>query len=521
LNQPTEQSFQGQAPDLKGLVVQLTWDQNLGSSTPTTPIAEGNPLWGNLITTPGYCDIDYDGNVVGNNGYDGLQLTYKGSNPQSQQLLIPHVVKASGLHITQGSFVEWYSDARPNFSGVTYNITYDRGWNGLGNFSHNPPIWENESVRSIDVPVTAVYPKVDYTNAAKDKNLGIFIGKHYLDTSTSPAGWGTNSGWESLKITKYHQVVGVDYVPGTNWDAYYDDNLDAFYTNGSPDAAKILANFKKDNVKFKISYTEGEPRDIDMTEFLANGEWYYRQIGLSTVGYNPVTYMVDRLVQTAGTTSKPGDITTVLNYGTNEDYEESWEVTLDYAPIDFNAVGAWGQVIVPVDLYIFDGDVVVERKYTAGDTVIFAHDEDDYVGQNMQQGELDTIAGKWQLRASYSSSNKPAAERSKQRAIGLTSQMFYDGYYGTSVKTMYTGSGAASMGWGWDSLRNDTAPTPSTFVAQLVGNLSAWNNSAIWGVTNSVSNPTVPYVRDFILPVYYRGVGIDTDESVLVRLLAK
>jgi hypothetical protein len=507
LQQPQYESFQGLPPNLEGLIAEVLWSD---STVPEVVYDHTK-----FTTVPGYADIATN---IGTLNQIPYGLMYVGhTEAQTNELKIPFVVSASNIDITQTSPVTWYSDMRPDFSNLIYNVAFEAGWSGIGNNSYGVlPDGQKTPYKKISQPMTAVYPKVNYKDAAKDKFLTAFIGPDDITGGGTNNAGATNMRKTNFKVDNYYGVAAVEFLRFDSPKDYVDDDLGVFYNTSGPnlnkrDEQKIYNELKASGAKFKVSYfdpyangnkTVVKDREISIQEFYANSQWFNQLIGNNTDN----AYMVKQIIMNddgirdfrAGNASSDP---LGLVFKLDEDDEITWNVRLDYVPWSYNSSGAYGQFEVPFQMYTFGGDLR-RAKDIPGDVTIWGANNP----RAMTQAELDAIKGKWHLEGQYTK-----GRASKWFKIGLTSQMFYDGYYGSSMGTV-----------GWASLNSsyttaDNKQTPG--IGDFHPNVSARGVNSL-GPAEGLTSAGGGVRRDFPLPVYYRGgYLLDEDEAITVTLI--
>jgi hypothetical protein len=536
LQHPKNASFQGTRADLRGLVVEVVFSNN------STPVriseTENADLFTNLIAD--FCDKAYDGWGTGVTppatpqgaapGYAPVTLTYKGSNVFAT-LRIPHVEKAERLEFVQdhNNLPVWYVDKRPQFAGEKYNVYYPVGWKGWGDTAGD----HKEITRRLET-ASVDYPKVDYTNASKEKVLTAYIGS---DTPTNDLVIG------KYLISKYYQVTKVEF-DSADWLAagvykdslgiggFFDDDVDAFYSDGDftkPDPIKVFDQFKKASVKFKVTYNNGEDsRVMDTYEFVANTEWFYNQSGLGAgadAAYTDYkTYMRSKILTSDGVDKDIRGGTSVFKFDPN--FEEQWRILVDYSPWSYNNSASGTAANVPIDMYLWDD--ALEAKPVGSRPVMWAQ-QDEWsftpdASVSSGYSEFESLKNSWQLIGSYTNTKYKAATK----PIKLTPQMFYYGYFGASWAgdpTRYQGRLGQNSGWTSlnDVVTNGAALAGFTetqkIKTQLIGGTSlAFNSSTKFdGWNNSVG--LNQYLSEYPLPVYYRGERLDDEDGITVDLV--
>jgi hypothetical protein len=128
----------------------------------------------------------------------------------------------------------------------------------------------------------------------------------------------------------------------------------------------------------------------------------------------------------------------------------------------------------------------------------------------MVQDELNAIKCKWELKGIYQKG------RDQQRkAVELTLNTFHLGFAADS----YQGNNMpGGVQFGYASIADGRVVETQFWPA--LGNVSRSSNYSLnWDYANSLQKGE--FVRDFPLPVYYRGTGIIDDESIKVILLGQ
>jgi hypothetical protein len=512
LQQPTKRSYQGMPAVLTGLVAEVTFSDNTVET-----ISETSDLFANFYGVPRYCDIAWAGT---NGGYTGIGLGYKGSTAVSTGLVLPKVVQADTLEITQTGVVEWYSDERPNFTGLTYNIGYQTDNFEVGDTKTNTNEYPYEKKA---LPMTNAYPRVSYDkDIATNKRVTAIVGD---PSQALPSGGSLNTKYASFQIDKYYQVESVEFK-GANFPPYFDDDLSSFFSGNSLDKSKVYSEFVKSNVKFLVTYdgpsSAKRTKEIDMAGFRANMEWYYSQSGLGSVPNvgTASTFILERIVSTSdgwgwNDASRPvvGGVPTVgwvstYNFGTNPDVEDEWAVWLEYAPRNFNTSATIG-VKVPVTMYLFTGDIVAKPKVTKPAAII----RDTALtptARTFYAGELESIQTQWVLEGTYERAS--AKVGSEKRDIKLSKDMFYSGFYGASWYNHSYGRGATSAlnnFVGGASLDSMVATNLGTNFLPFIGP----DELTTIGLKSGQIRQNYP------LPVFYRGGYLVDEDSVLVNIL--
>jgi len=532
LIQPQFESYQGLPANLTGMEAEVKWSDGTGPVI----LRKGMPEWENFYTAPcdeawDYWDKDGLGLESAGKPYTKLYLQYKGSS-ETARLSIPHIVKADELRFTQTSFDSWYSDQRPKFDGMDYNVVFKEGWNGYPE-SRKSTATDKNPLLVKPWKMSTNYPKADYKNAtAIKKELILYIG----DTENK-AGWDDTEGdrvEDHFSIDKYFNIFSVEFASaewtkgGSEKSGYFDDDLLVFFNANAtaPDPYKVVEQFKKSNVKFNITYTDGkvrEQKDLSMEDFIANAWWYYEQKNLGPGGAAATgtysTFMKDLIFQSDGLVlDKRGNVS-ILNVGigdtnADESLETAWSVILNYAPVALNQNAGY-PVTVPVQVYTFeDAEAkklgVVPWIDSNGMGAPFVAERPFRTGSANTADEFEGIAAMWALTGSYT--NDRLNPKNPTRTIPLTKEMFYAGYQ--VAKNIGTGSTETEAKL---QLANASFAVGTVFLNQLGGNASMWNYSTNFGKASTLA--VGDWVTDFTLPFYYRdSYSQDREEGIVVNV---
>jgi len=518
LRQPVNESYQGFAPDLTGLIAEVFWSDG----TSETVLGES----GKFTTSPGYCDEAWPGTKStsdpskygdGTDPYTKLSLQYIGQAALASGLEIPMVVGATKIDIT-GVPKPWYADERPNFDGLAYEISYDTGWLGLGSKSVAGVPNKYSKQRAA---MTPVYPHVNYADAASQNKLTVYVGPAKLNggveasTATVDArALSTNMATGTFQVPGYYGVADIAYK-GADWGNYFDDDISRFFVDfpgntSTLDPSKVYAELRKSNVKFEVTYIGTDrKKEIDVDTFIGNSVWYWGLYSVQGITSAPLGggAALGTLIQghDGVTQNKTAGWASTLVVGAdqeNEANEYSWRIRLDYAPWNFGYSAAYTNVWVPIPIYEFDELFVV--KSAAGAVTLTAP-----INNNtslMNDDEFKAIKGKWALEGVYVLGNAQA-----RKTIELTKQMFYDGYYGASAGTY----GVTSLN---TSYNNESLPPKGGVFGK---NVSALGHDSLGTSQNTQALNAGQFRENYKLPVYYRGQLInDEDDGITVELKA-
>ena len=542
--QPTKESYQGFKPDLTDLVIEVE-EEGKGRY-----LVAYNDSPKDFRTVPEYCDTAFlnpdsdasdptDPKVygMGKGTYSGqagpLQLVYKNQAVSNNTpLKIPMVVPADKLEsVVSGNVMNWKTDSRPDWTGVTFNVIFDTDWKGLGQNSvkDKPNVY-----KKLEVASNAAFPLVGYSSLQDYQKITAFIGP-----VTGAPGRNNSNKVETTIPVKQVGIIGVK-VASADWIPITDDDIDVLFTEGqtTADATKLFDVFKKSNVKFEISYSDNTKKTIDTTEFVANNLWYYN---LSAVGQGITEQGIKTQLVIADdglkfpksnmarlrwdNNSLTQGAVSVLWYGRQaddiEDTDESWTATVNYMPWLFNNSVDYGTVTVAIPVYLFE-EARAESS-TPGQNALIDGSNSEFT--NMDDKILAGLQQKWKLVATYLSGQKRV-----EKDIPLTKEMFYAGYYGHSIQLQSRTAGAtvgANSGWyaltgrGYDgTVGNVSIPGVGT-VNKWHPNVSALGYNSVGNSWNNKGLPVGQQRYDFVLPVWYRGIQITDDEGIVVNLMSK
>ena len=121
LQQPVNESYQGLPPDLTGVIAEVYWSDGRREVVSDTS---------KFFSLPGYCDFaNFEfGSEISKIMPFVMSLGYVGSHAVSASLYIPLVIPADTIEITGNAKEKWYADRRPDFTGLSYEITFKEGY---------------------------------------------------------------------------------------------------------------------------------------------------------------------------------------------------------------------------------------------------------------------------------------------------------------------------------------------------------------------------------------------------------
>jgi len=478
LVQPTVVSFQGCVPDLSGIRAEVVWDNG-----DRDIIDDASKFY----TLPGYCEEAGD-DVEMSIGYKGYQVTSKG-------LKLSRVVRASGISITGATPKEWYSDDRPDFSGLTYEIIVDAGWPAYGKADTDT----SGGYKKISQKMASAYPYVDIST----------IGSKYVTVSvteppvTGTSGANANTSTHSnltttFEVPTYYKVYSVQYTGNATWVDYLDSDIGKFGALSTPhtpasytaDYSKIKSEFVTSKVMFTVTYEGGRTREINMDKFYANDKWY-RETWPSLAYLSGNTVISVGGVKYGANPATPATYTYGVDLFDIDEDTQVWEIVLEYAPAAYSGNATLSHVFVDVPIWQFNEEAKPEKKSGGGpgNPMIKGYTT---AQSPIDAGDLDAIKVKWQLSGQYIN-----GRATKDKAITITDQMIYDGY-----EAFLNPGGVASL----------THTGTTFFPSQNLIGTDSWSKFEDTAVASGQAR------RDFPLPLFYRGVLLEDDETIYVDI---
>jgi len=538
MSQPDKESFQGFPPDLTNLIIEV--EENSGARY----LVNYNDEKDNFSTVPEFCDIAFMNNPAGKTGPETygmgvgtysasggqLQLIYKGQPVSNNTpLKIPMVVAANELNATWKEPLTWRIDTRPEWTGVTFNVTFAPDWKGLG---ANSVAGKPNAMKKVEIPSNATFPMVGYSSLQDSGMITAFIGpaKDGVERKITD-----NVGNDAAKISTYIPVkqVGVEGVKlaSADWPKYTDDDINVFYTNAEIDANKLFDAFRKSNAKFEITYSDNSSRTISTDEYIANNVWFYNLSlgyqGVSQQGILPKLIQVDdsftwprgSMLDTGiGRSSLTQGQTSVLWYGRQEnvdtledlygDLSESWTVRINYMPWMYNNSVDATNVTVPIPLYIYEEATVESLFPSLGPLDVVGFD----TPRAMLDNELEALQRRWVLKAKYVKGRDEVI-----KDIPLTKEMFYAGYFGASAALVATNSG-----W-WGLTGQQSWDGTSSIAIPGTAPVTVWHpNTSRLGYNSIEGGMQTNGIRyDYYLPLWFRGTPLTEDEGITVNVIKK
>jgi len=407
LTQPTSYSIQGDRPNLTGLVVEVLWSD--------TKVEIVDSKWSEKLSiTPEFCDVPstQQGNAskIPIDPVGGFNVAYIGHTEcVNQNLKLPYVVKIDGVTAGTPTKQDWYSDDRPDLTGLEYTLIINQGWytKAYDDAAAATKAGEPMPLTTKVVKATANYPPVNLADVA-DKKVEIAIGK---GTATEQKA--------TFTISNYYVATGIDIIPGV-WDTVdiFDDDVSTFFNdNGTIKASGVYDKLKAAGVGFKVYYNEKADlfRNLTIDQFRRNNAWYKGVdladdtlwLGVGVVGVGAGTRQ-----ETYGTF--PG--TMILAYNTED---ETWRVDLEYAPISKRVPSSASTIAVNIPVLVFQELVTpVAMKPGSNEPVITGRG----VASTLSKEEMAAINNRWKLEGSYGSGGTPV-----YKAITITDSMIYLG----------------------------------------------------------------------------------------------
>jgi len=509
LDQPSNPSYQGMAPDITGVKIRVLWSTGGYEELGGDLRAQG------FYPSPDYCDEPgkgWDGTTAPE--CDRFYMSYAGIVvTNSEELKIPGVYWLQEIKASEGPAI--YADDVPDLTSVKLDLRYayyedkDRKFENPSTATVGGTGTDKVVFESKDRTVNAAYPPFRFTpqqTGYKVPNINVVIGAlkqgevDTVATTTDAAAItftsSTNAKVATIKLKDFYQVTGIKWAGQDDSEFYFfDDDLeyalgDEKYiggdtTNGkSPE--KFLADFvERAKLTFQVSYSNGETKTKNWKQFKDNVQYAYSKKGI-LLSTGDIFFSKDvatsdpnfTMIPTSYTAAQPSK---VLKY--NEDNDNKWSFWMQYVPKEFLEDSAAGYAylsLFPVDVpvYTFAGRISVARAkgYPTNVRQDLQTNPTSYGGptgtSTMSEDLIAALGKAWVLTATYQ-----YGKATKTKDIGLTSQMFNNGVasVGTYIK-LESGDG------------DD-------------GTLSA----RAAGVTSAVLTN-----RNYPLPLYYRGEDNDT-----------
>jgi len=435
-----------------------------------------------LSITPEFCDVPstQQGNAskIPIDPVGGFNVAYIGHTEcVNQNLKLPYVVKIDGVTAGTPTKQDWYSDDRPDLTGLEYTLIINQGWytKAYDDAAAATKAGEPMPLTTKVVKATANYPPVNLADVA-DKKVEIAIGK---GTATEQKA--------TFTISNYYVATGIDIIPGV-WDTVdiFDDDVSTFFNdNGTIKASGVYDKLKAAGVGFKVYYNEKADlfRNLTIDQFRRNNAWYKGVdladdtlwLGVGVVGVGAGTRQ-----ETYGTF--PG--TMILAYNTED---ETWRVDLEYAPISKRVPSSASTIAVNIPVLVFQELQDTPQKYPGSNTPTLT----SKTSGTLDASDIDKINRRWYLVGNYGEGRVPVTKK-----IKITADMIYKGYYAAPI----TVNGAGN---GWAVASSGTDVTISV--------KGGYNGTASNAVASGLT------ARDYWLPVYYRvGAYLTGEDGILI-----
>jgi len=499
---PTALNYQGAEVDLAGYSFVVTWDD---SSTPKFYDTKAALVADGLAVVPPYCDWNGEGAAAGYfyivdplNGKKSNDFTLKGVLPLADKGL-----KADGTPT-------WYSDRRPDFSGITLTGTYNwkksasgDTWPSASEFGASPTAYTNDA---LDVYTTGkkLYTAVDYPNIKS-----VVTADDGVTTVTVTVGKNnTASGAVTTDATfkpTYYRVVKVEAVTPLP-DAFFmlDDitkysklGLKEGLTDGKDSNSQMAALFASSGIKFKVYYNNDQDgRVINWDEFVSN-TFYWNQVAGKPANYDAIFFakgMVDPVTQ-------------YVKY--DDDY--NWTFRVNYVPtqygvtipgagVVYDVYSGYADVSIPVYEFIELEPVSRATGYKYADsTAPWSPNRLFMAGGTAAtaSGVYNNIKQIWQLTGVY----QRGSDRKTSQKIDWAPAMF-DNARGVGSGVNFEGEGQGGNGTISQQLKNNVS-------GQIPG---GW-------LFSGLKSGEYLWDRGWPLPIVYRGSQLsDETETVIVDL---
>ena len=479
---PTNLWFQGAPPDVTGMSIDVKWD----NSETVENIKAADWQKRGFFITPSECDVAGPASS-GESFY--IRHTSGGSTLPYKRGVVPLV------GIGDITLPVIYAD-QMGASLVGQEVTFYYAYNtsapyadpASGSFATDTQKHEEK------VKFNSVYP---YSSTYNYGNLnGAFGsgGNYFTYTIGSRGGSFQKQG--QVKIGKYMQVVDVRWDDSVKPDTFfaYDDEIGivAETVNDKLDAKLAGLQFK---VGYQDKYTDvPETKTISWADFKARVAYAHNTLhnidpetaakvfigGLEIVKADQVTG------EETGDYKTKGANYDLLRY--NDD-DNTIEVKLEYIPKEYyNAVGAvvWvGTVNIKLPIATYQEISVTRRHLAQGYEHLNWVQEFKTDPGPMDIVLLKAVNDRWVLTGTYELNGAPKPRND----MGFTTKMFYFGYNASGTSINLNPGGAISR---------------QAYASIVSG--KQWEPA-------DLSN------RDWGLPVRYRNVRVDPEESVLVDIV--
>jgi hypothetical protein len=482
VSQPTVNSFQGDRPVLTGLVVELAFDGG-------TPYLEYDIS--KFETVPPYANTASTTQATASAAATPveMQVVLKGYTWPADKVMLPQVVKAEKIQFSNlAERKTWFSDQRPDFTGLYYNVITPTYYAPGGGGQQNP--------KSLYVQGTSGYPYADLSGLSlpNNKSVTVWIGKDHPSVGGSGIE-GTDYYSTTFTVNNYAQATGIS-VKSMDWgdNPVFDDDWGRFAASATAatlDATKTLAELRKAKVVFEVFYNDaaGTSREITLDEFIANNAWFKDNNladstlfdGATTVGSDGRIAPSTALISAGGNWNTPG----LLNFR-NEDAEnnpETWTVFVEYLPIRGSTTATPTAIHINIPIWWMDTSRDgVEFRVTKkpGDSLpTITGDSPATVAADITNDDLARLNDRWKLEGVYTNSS---SREPKYKVLSLTKQMFYSG-------------AAGQFGTGG-------------FASVYAGSPDATYDAALHLSASGFGYSSGDIARDYPLPLFYRGSAV-------------
>jgi len=520
----TKDSYQGQAPNLEGLFFQVTW-----SDGRATEFVDGKDAAENgFYTVPGYVDRYGDG--AGENGANldasgryttestspgYFRLAHKNGGVYSAEFPIYGSVPLALVLPGDGGGAEWYSDSPPDWSKIEIIGVY--AWAADG---------ENQATGSRSARYTPASGDIDgnttYVNRKQMKLLttdtypiqvnqpGSVTGKTVTVRYGDPAQTSPNVKTTSFTLGNYYVVTLVE-AKSIDPNTLYLLEDDMTYRNiGSqspevrPVSQKMINLMTTAKPEFTVYYTDGKSRTISWREFQANV--LYRNPEAAGDPNMFFRYRVDGLKLRNGRTDLSQETwNNELTLNWNQD-DYTWNIMMNYVGREWGTEAYLGFVRVPIPVFEFSDLNAAQKKYPSSE--VFAR----------FQRSIATITQPWPANDVSATNNGDYVFRQVRDMWTLTAVYERQGIRKTETLAWKPGM----LNYGRASLNiSQTSPGLQLNDGKGQGGgrgvISNWleNN----GNAGFVASGMGAEVRDYYLPIYYRGNRLqDETEAVVVTL---
>jgi len=505
--QPTGLSYQGDAPNLSGMSIEVVYAYDgVPDKTPTKYTSVSNSAIRELgfFASPDYCDRPgmHPSDPVESSGADCGEFSLAYGNPGGillsvNELEIPGVVWLDDVSAS-GETVKFYADKKPDFTGITLNYSYV--YNAAKPYADPSSMTIGSAGSTVTATrtrkATTAYPKWDVSDAAKGRV------KVQIGTAT-----GSAKLVERNVTVTYYQISRVEWTSQTGTFYMYDDDIKyADDSDGANPKTSLVSWVGTANPTFTVYYVDSfakpvDNRTIGWSEFQENKKYAKEaaKTGAGGVIGGSTFYSPEDAIFAYGDLQEDPDESINITKGGIQKllkYSEdtTWTFVMEYVPREY--------IANPLDAYTSTFDVEVPVAVFSELKPAERRDE-EYFKNNiwaryadpqgaMPEELLTAINFRWKFTATYESAGGVTPD---PKIFSATKSSFY---LANPEALGGVGAGTASI-----DLRG-----PAEFKDEV---------TAVLGGSSS----GMAVSREWKLPVYYRGATIEDDDGVWVDLFVR